>query len=203
MRHLLQFRSSFEFGVRTDLVLAFRVDEWLCHKQVKFTRFKDITCQARSGNVMKCYMSIKHSVDTPSTSTKWDVIITEWALDSYLNLKQQQVFSDKEYWDTLRPDVELLVDGIPSPHAKFQSSTFWGPAKQGAAVLAGVFKMKWRNIGAGRVQLRLPVMVGTQRAFLCEAYVKANAAVDQRQLARFKTHMNLISQSRYTFRGQL
>ena len=46
---------------------------------------------------------------------QWNVIITEWALDSYLNLKHAQVFTDHEYWNVLRPDVELLKDGIPSP----------------------------------------------------------------------------------------
>ncbi len=38
---------------------------------------------------------------------------------------------------------------------------------------------------------------------VCEAYVKSSAAVDQRKMARFKTHMNLISQGRYTYRGTL
>jgi hypothetical protein len=102
-----------------------------------------------------------------------------------------------------RPDVELLKTGIPSPDPKFQSSTFWGPAKQGNVVLTGGYKMKWRNLGSGQIQLRLPVMTGQCAAFLCEAYVKANAAVDQRKLARFKTHMNLISLGHYTYRGKL
>jgi hypothetical protein len=53
------------------------------------------------------------------------------------------------------------------------------------------------------VQLRLPVMSLTRSAFLCEAYVKSNAATDQRRMARFKTHMNLISQGRYIYRGEL
>ncbi len=124
-------------------------------------------------------------------------------MDSYLNLRHQQVFTGQEYWGTLRPDVELLGDGLPSPHAKFTSTTFWGPAKQGNVVLQDGFKMKWRNLGSGKVQLRLPVMAGTQRTFLCEAYVKTNALMDQRKLARFKTHMNLISQLRYISRGRL
>ena len=133
----------------------------------------------------------------------WDVVITEWALDSYLNLKHAQVFTDQDYWGTLRPDVELLKTGIPSPEPKFQNPSFWGPAKQGSVVLPGGYKMKWRNLGPGQVQLRLPVMAGQRQALLCEAYVKANASVDQRKMARFKTHMNLISQGRYTYRGKL
>lgn len=167
-------------------------------------------------NVIECYMAKDKkaggaSVATPpaspspttSTTAKWEVIITEWALDAYLNLKHGQVFTDQEYWGTIQPDVELLRDGLPSPHPKFTSSAFWGPAKQGNVVLQSGHKMKWRNVGPGQIQLRLPVMVGTQRVFLCEAYVKSNALVDQRKLARFKTHMNLISQGRYKFRGSL
>lgn len=63
--------------------------------------------------------------------------------------------------------------------------------------------MKWRNLGPGQVQLRLPVMAGQRIAFLCEAYVKASSSVDRRKMARFKTQMNLISLGRYTYRGKL
>ena len=146
-------------------------------------------------------MAQRPTVSTPPSA--WDVVITEWALDAYLRLKHAQVFTDQEYRRTLRPDVELLKTGIPSPDPKFQSSTFWGPAKEGNVVLTGGYKMKWRNLGSGQVQLRLPVMAGPRVAFLCEAYAKVNAAVDRRKMARFKTHMNLISQGRYIYRGKI
>jgi hypothetical protein len=133
----------------------------------------------------------------------WTIVITEWALDAYLNLKHAQVFTDQEYWTTLRPDVERLRSGIPSPDPMFANSHFWGPAKQGNVVLHGGYKMKWRQIGSGQVQLRLPVMTETRRALLCEAYVKHSASIDQRKMARFKTHMNLISLGHYIHRGQL
>ena len=133
----------------------------------------------------------------------WEVVITEWALDSYLSLKHQVAFTDAEYWNTLRPDVELLGGGIPSSHSKFQLSSFWGPAKQGGVALPNGYKMKWHNLGPGKVQLRLPVMSGTNQAFLCEAYVKSSVPTEQRKIARFKTHMNLISQNRYVHRGSL
>lgn len=152
---------------------------------------------------MKCYMSQGGPAASSPAPAGWDVVITEWALDSYLNLKHRQVFTDADYWNTLRPDVELLKTGIPSSEPKFQNSGFWGPAKQGSAVLPGGYKMKWHNLGPGQVQLRLPVMAGQRTAFLGEAYVKASAAVDQRKIARFKTHMNLISQGRYAYRGKL
>ena len=133
----------------------------------------------------------------------WDVIITDWALGSYLDLKHRQVFTDQEYWNVLRPDVELLRTGIPSSHPKFANSKFWGPAKQRNTVLAGGYKMKWHQIGPGHIQLRLPVMAGSQQAFLCEAYVKVNANTELRKMARFKTQMNLISAGQYTYRGKL
>jgi hypothetical protein len=133
----------------------------------------------------------------------WPVVITEWALDSYLNLKHAQVFSPQDYWNILRPDVERLKLGLPSPDPKFAITTFWGPAKQGNVVLHPGFKMKWHQLGPGQVQLRLPVMSLNRSAFLCEAYVKANAATEQRKMARFKTHMNLISLNRYVYRGSL
>jgi hypothetical protein len=148
-------------------------------------------------------MSQGASPASGTASPPWDVVITEWALDSYLNLKHAHVFTDQEYWTVLRPDVELLRTGIPSPEPKFANSTFWGPAKQGSTVLPGGYKMKWRNLGPGQVQLRLPVMAGQRTAFLCEAYVKTNAALDQRKMAVFKTRMNLISQGRYIYRGTL
>jgi len=72
-------------------------------------------------------------IGSPATTTTsrltWRVIITEWALDSYLTLKHAQTFTDQEYWTVIRPDVERLHDGIPSNDPKFASSHFWGPAK--------------------------------------------------------------------------
>jgi hypothetical protein len=143
------------------------------------------------------------STTTPSSTPTWRVIITDWALDSYLAHKHAQTFTDQEYWTVIRPDVERLRGGIPSPDPKFTNSGFWGPAKVGNVVLPHGYKMKWHNIGPGQVQLRLPVMIGSAQAFLCEAYVKANAAVDKRKMARFKTHMNLIALGRYVYRGDL
>jgi hypothetical protein len=47
-------------------------------------------------------------VHGPTASTHpsaWEVVITEWALDSYLRLKHAQVFTDQEYWGTLDPTL--------------------------------------------------------------------------------------------------
>lgn len=156
-------------------------------------------------NIMKCYTAAAGSPPFSSQppSPPWDVIITEWALDSYLDLKRRNVFTSQEYWATLRPDVELLVAGIPSPHPKFQSSTFWGPAKQGNSVIRDGYKMKWRQIGPGKINLRLPITPLQRNVFLCECYEKHNVPYEQRKLARFKTHINLIAQGRYAYRGRL
>ena len=140
---------------------------------------------------------------SPGSLQQWDVVITDWALGSYLDLKHGQVFTDQDYWNVLRPDVELLRTGIPSTNSKFGNPKFWGPAKQGSVVLSGGYKMKWHQLGPGQVQLRLPLMAGSSTAFLCEAYVKSNAATENRKMARFKTHMNLISSGRYVYRGKL
>ena len=136
-------------------------------------------------------------------SAAWRVIITDWALDSYLTLKHAQTFTDQQYWTVIRPDVERLRGGIPSRDPKFGNAKFWGPAKYGNVVLPHGYKMKWHQLGSGNIQLRLPVMTGTAEVYLCEAYVKASAALEKRKMARFKTHMNLISLGRYVYRGDL
>lgn len=68
--------------------------------------------------------------------------------------------------------------------------------------ISGGFKMKWHQVGPGRVQLRLPVGLAAA-AVLCEAYVKGGAKEERRRPARFKTHMQLIRQGRYDERGRL
>jgi len=74
-----------------------------------------------------------------------EVVITEWALDAYLNLKHQKVFDRAYYWRTIRPDVELLSQFPTDP--KFRSSKFWGPAtdKSGNVIPDGL-KMNWRQV---------------------------------------------------------
>ncbi len=142
---------------------------------------------------------------TPAAPPPWPIIITEWALQSYLDLVHAKTFSKAEYQKVIRPDVVLLREGIPSPHLKFQNGKFWGPAKVGTQVLPSGYKMKWRQLGNGKVQLRLPVttIYPPRTTCLCAAYVKDSPQVDLRMMARFKTHMNLISQGRFVHRGTL
>lgn len=133
-----------------------------------------------------------------------DVVITEWALNSYLDLKHNQVFSDFEYQKTLRPDAEILKEGWPSSNPKFSNFKFWGPATGlGGKTIQHGFKMKWHNIGSGKVQLRLAVVILDRRAFLCQGYVKSNDSVDKRQMALLKNRINDIANGTYNYRGLL
>lgn len=133
-----------------------------------------------------------------------DIVITEWALESYLNLRHEDVFSEVEYWTVLRPDVELLKDGFPFKHEQFQNPKFWGPAKgKDGKVIQGGYKMKWHNIGNGRVQLRLLVVLQEEKAFLCQAYVKSSDKKDFREMAKLKIYIHDIVSGRFVMRGLL
>lgn len=129
-----------------------------------------------------------------------DIVITQWALDSYLDLYSQKVFSNNDYWTILRPDI-LLLKNFPQD-IKFKQSKFWSIAQYNNAIIQDGYKMKWHQIGAGLVQLRLPVGI-LGNANLCEAYIKKNTKWEQRQLAKFKTHLQLIQQGNYTICGRL
>ena len=63
--------------------------------------------------------------------------------------------------------------------------------------------MKWRNIGPGRVQLRVSVAILQGRAFLCEAYVKDSDAKDKRECAKLKRRINQIASGQYRYRGTI
>lgn len=129
-----------------------------------------------------------------------DVVITEWALQSYLDL--YGIFSLQEYQEKLRPDA-LLLKEYPN-NLKFTSNAFWGPCKdKSGAIIHHGFKMKWHNIGPGRVQMRLLVVIANETAYLCNAYVKENSAVDFREMAKLKTKIQLIREEKFVFRGRL
>ena len=133
-----------------------------------------------------------------------DVVITEWSLNSYLDLKHLNVFSNQEYQTTLRPDAELLKQGWPSVNPKFSNSRFWGPATGlGGVTIQHGFKMKWHNIGNGKVQLRLAIAMLSGKVFLCQGYVKDNEQKDKREMAKLKNRINDIANGNYSFRGNL
>jgi len=128
------------------------------------------------------------------------VIITEWALQSYLKLNG--VFTEKEYREILRPNVKLLRDYPQNP--KFENDKFWGPCKdKSGKVIRQGYKMKWHNIGPGNVQLRLLIAIANETSYLCNAYVKDNENTDFREMAKLKTKIQLINEGRFIFRGRL
>lgn len=133
-----------------------------------------------------------------------EVVITEWGLDAYLDLKHKGAFTTDEYRDVIRPDVELLKQGLPLRHPKFRNNHFWGPAQDvdGVEIPCG-FKMKWRNLGNGKSQLRLTVAIIEGRAYLCHAYVKTSATQDKRHSARLKNRIEDIRRGHFVIRGYL
>ena len=131
-----------------------------------------------------------------------EIIITEWALNSYLELKSHQVFNAEEYRGVIRPDV-LLLKEYPS-EIKFTQSKFWSQAQdQNGKKIPDGYKMKWHQVGNGRVQMRLTVGIFGDDCFLCEAYVKHDDKEDRRRLSKFKVYLDLIRRGRYTVRGRL
>jgi hypothetical protein len=54
-----------------------------------------------------------------------DVLITEWALRSYLNIVHAGLMRRDEYLSVVRPDVERLEAFPVDP--KFALAGFWGP----------------------------------------------------------------------------
>lgn len=130
-----------------------------------------------------------------------EIIITNWALNSYLELKSSGVFSEEEYKEIIRPDVLCLRHYPDDP--KFRNGKFWSIAteRSGNKIQNG-YKMKWHQIGNGRVQLRLPVGIFSE-AFLCEAYVKKDPKIEKRQMAKFKVYLQKIRQNEYVENGRL
>jgi hypothetical protein len=122
-----------------------------------------------------------------------EIVITAWALDSYLELKHKNQFAVNDYKITIRPDVL---------HPKFANNKFWSSATMNGVTLIGGFKMKWHNLGANRIQLRLPVGMFSE-AYLCNAYVKTDSKAEARQMAKFKTRLELIRRGQYTECGRL
>ncbi|MCK5493497.1 MAG: hypothetical protein KAJ14_10345, partial [Candidatus Omnitrophica bacterium] len=74
-----------------------------------------------------------------------EVIITSWALNSYLEMKNSRVFNKEEYKRTIRPDVLRLKHDPNNP--KFRNHKFWSIAtdRTGNKIQNG-YKMKWHQI---------------------------------------------------------
>lgn len=131
-----------------------------------------------------------------------DVYITDWGFQTFLELKHKRAFTDQEYSSTIRPDAEKIK--LYPNDAKFQNNVGWGPAKErGGVNIQHGFKLKWHNIGSENIQLRVGVAIINSKSFLCRGYIKSSDAVDKREIARLKTHINRISKGKYKWMGVL
>jgi hypothetical protein len=135
-----------------------------------------------------------------------EIVITQWALDSYLELKYAEQFSRTDYSEVIRPDVLLLLQ-YPN-HPKFANNKFWSQATIDGNPLSCGFKMKWHNLGNRRIQLRLPVGLGFPDeliglAFLLDAYVKSDPKFERRQLSKMRARLQFIKKLNFTERGRL
>jgi hypothetical protein len=141
-----------------------------------------------------------------------EVVITEWALQSYIDLKAKGIFTDTDYKNILRPDAELLKTNNPfdTNHPKFGNTKFWGPATLNGVVIKYGHKMKWHNLGPGTIQLRLSVVIvetrlddkSEKRAFMCTSYVKHDKS-DKREMAKLKIKIQKIADGTFIYRGNL
>lgn len=129
-----------------------------------------------------------------------DIIITSWALRSYLRIHHSNQLPEDEYWGTIRPDILRLRQLTDDP--KFQVGKFWSPAAGHGISVQNGFKMKWHQVGDGAVQLRLPILL-LDDAFLCEAYVKDGDSTERRALAKFAVHAQRIREGNYEICGRL
>ncbi len=110
------------------------------------------------------------------------------------------MFHSQTYEFVIRPDVERLHSYPTEP--TFQNDKFWGPATDLAGqTIPHADKMKWHELGPGRVQLRLGVVLLNGVAHLCRAYVKDGPQRDEREVARLKHYVSMIQQGRWTYRG--
>jgi hypothetical protein len=135
-----------------------------------------------------------------------EIIITQWALDSYLDLKHEGAFSAADYKETIRPDVLLLRVYPNDP--KFSNAKFWSAATLDKNPISESFKMKWHNLGERRLQLRLSIGLGFKdklsgNSFLVHAYVKTDPKTERPELAKLMTRVELVRKGRYIERGRL
>jgi len=130
-----------------------------------------------------------------------DILITEWALDTYLDLKGRGVITRDEYKNKIRPDVMRLKAFPNDP--EFSNSKFWSPATGLGGRIPCGFKMKWHQVGPGLCQLRVGVAIYNGEALLCRAYTKDNSSTEMREMAKLKLHISQIMNGLHQTRGKL
>ncbi len=141
-----------------------------------------------------------------------EVIITEWGLRSYVDLKSKGIFSAADYKNTLRPDANLLKtdDPFDPNHPRFSNSKFWGPATLNGNTISLGYKMKWHNFGNGNVQLRLCTVIASteikgtkiQRAFICNSFVRDDKS-NKREMSALKIKIQKVLDGTFRYRGNL
>ncbi len=128
------------------------------------------------------------------------ILLTEWALSSYTELFGT-AFTWEEYRDRIRPDILVLRD---SADTRLRDSRFWSLAESGEnSPVPDGFKMKWHNLGPGRVQLRLAVARIGNDNWLCHAYNKTSAPLDYRMGALLRNRIRLIRERKVRFKTEL
>ncbi len=145
-------------------------------------------------------MTICYKWYTVKLEAALDIIITGWALRSYLRIRHADQLPDDEYWSTIRPDILRLRHLEDDP--KFNVAKFWSPAVGHGIGVQNGFKMKWHQVGNGQVQIRLPILL-LEDAFLREAYVKDGDSTEKRALAKFAVHAQQIRNGNYEICGRL
>jgi|GEM_PF-453827 len=102
-----------------------------------------------------------------------ELIITQWALDSYLELKEKRVFTDEEYRTIIREDV-LRLRAFPDD-PKFKQPKFWSPAQdQNGKIIMGGYKMKWHNVGNGKEFELFKIAIQMKKAGFSDSFIVAS-----------------------------
>lgn len=97
-----------------------------------------------------------------------DIVITQWALNTYLDLVlNKQIITKNEFLCEIKPDVLKLKNYPNEPWSIARSQKGTQPITDG-------YKMKWRQVGAGKVQIRLTVGM-----FPIETLVKISKVLPQ------------------------
>lgn len=130
-----------------------------------------------------------------------DIVNTQWSFDSLRKLINDHAFAKSVYQNLILPDV-LLLKLFPK-HEKFLNDKFWSFATLNGKIIKYGFKMKWHNIGNGRVQLRVAIAIINHRIYLCQWYVKSNEKVDQKEMIKLRVKIQKIMQNIYEVRGIL
>lgn len=130
-----------------------------------------------------------------------EIVITEWALQSYLDLLAAHAFTKEEYRTRIRPMVMMLKQW-PNLPTELERDKAWSPATIDGRQLANCYKMKWHNLNDRKTkQMRLGVVILEEVAYLCRAYT--NKDTEHLEMLRLKAHAEKIGKGKFEWRGLL